>query len=126
MGWLVSTSLLGASLVGRHGGLADTSSAELDLAALGEAHSAWYVLGSDCGISDAVADRLIERGRDPHVAETVWLLADEPSLKDRLRAAGFKVERADAVPFNGLTDFRRAPWLALFDAQHHLTSSHAL
>jgi len=125
VGWFVSTSLLGAYLVGQHGPT-DTASAELKLASVGQAHTAWYVLGSDCGISDAVADRLIARGPAAHLAETVWLLADEPRLKDRLRAAGFTVERADAVPLDGLTTVRRAPWLALFNAEHHLTYSHAL
>jgi hypothetical protein len=110
--WVTVTSLAAAWLLA----LNATPSGPMPApAVIREARSAWYVLGSDCGLSTLVANRIARHAPRPDLREEVWLTTDDDEATGILRGAGFTVGRAAPSRLAALPGRRAGPWLALLD-----------
>lgn len=115
--------LLGSWMVGMHESLPPGELQPAVRAKAGAASRVWYILGSDCGLSQAVADCLVANAPRRDRREEVVLIDNVPDMERRLRSAGYPVS---AIRQEALTPGIHAeggPWLALFDATDHLTYS---
>lgn len=117
--WAAVTTAVGGWLMKSHGGAPEEPVVPIARAILEEATSIWYVLGSDCGLSDGPAAELLRRGPDRQHRERVWLVDAQPELATRLRAAGFSVTQARPPEMPSGLRVRGSPWLVLFDAAQH-------
>lgn len=115
--WLAATSVAGAWMLA----LDATPSGDMpEATVLREARTAWYVLGSDCGLSTAVAEQLAQQAPRGDLHERVCFLTDAPEAARRLAGAGFVVERINRAALPGM---RAGPWLVLFDSAGRRTFS---
>lgn len=114
-GWLLVTSVGGATLLGRHLiPLPATAAAGPNMTALlalrgpGEEASqltAYHVLYAECRCSQRIAEHLVMRARPKGVVEHVLVVGREDALVSKLEASGYRVHQvapADLLPTYGV------------------------
>ena len=121
--WSLIALAVGAWLVEGHRSGAKEGLQALRLTRLPGATRALYFLGSDCGLSQTVADALSARGPSRVVAETVVLRPYDAVVADQLRHSGYTVSSALPPEFAGHLTVRVSPWLAIIDARDHVLFS---
>ncbi len=113
-GWLLVTSVGGATLLGRHliplpatAAAGPNMTALLALRAPDEAGqlTAYHVLYGECRCSQRIAEHLMMRARPRGVAEHVLVVGRDDALARKLEASGYhvhSVEPADLLPTYGV------------------------
>jgi hypothetical protein len=113
-GWLLVTSVGGATLLGRHLiPLPATAAAGPNMAALlalrgpdeADQLTAYHVLYAECRCSQRIAEHLVMRARPKGVVEHVLVVGREDALTRKLEASGYRVHPvapADLLPTYGV------------------------